>query len=156
MGPWQQWRASERVDNRGTDPCSMLDSTTRLLSFSGLIYWELRAYLTVPAWQRSYTPMSVPKVQKPLYSLVCVEKAMGERKAQGEDGGDNLAHGSCLRPVDLEMRRSIQDERIIIFLISSSVSLRNKKNIFLSQNENKVHFRYSILYMRQWPAEGCN
>ncbi len=82
MGPRQQWRASERVDNRGTDPCSMLDSTTLLLSFSRLIYWELRAYLTVPAWQRSYTPMSVPEVQKPLYSLVCVEKAMGERKAQ--------------------------------------------------------------------------
>lgn len=75
MSPRQQWRASERLDNRASDPCSMLDSTTRLLPpffLSGGLSPEssmaLRAYLTVPAWQHSYTPMSVPKVQRPLYS----------------------------------------------------------------------------------------
>lgn len=31
MGPQQQWRASERLDNGATDPCSMLDSAARLL-----------------------------------------------------------------------------------------------------------------------------
>ena len=80
MGPRQQWRASERVDNRATDPCSMLDSTTRLLPLcflsAGLSAGNsraLRAYLTVPAWQRSYTAMSVPTVQKHLYGFTaCV------------------------------------------------------------------------------------
>lgn len=72
MGPRQQWRASERVDNRATDPCSTLDSV-------GLSAGRSTAYLTVPAWQRSCTPMSVPKVQKPLYGLVCVEKARRRR-----------------------------------------------------------------------------
>lgn len=76
MGPRQQWRASKRVDNRASDPCSMLDSATRLLPPSSLSVglspgtsMALCAYLTVPAWQHSFTPMSVPKVQKPLYSL---------------------------------------------------------------------------------------
>lgn len=90
MGPRQQWRASERVDNRATDPCS-IDSTTRLLPLCFLSAClsagsskALRAYLTVPAWQRSYTPMSVPKVQKPLYGLrVCVEEARGSGKHRG-------------------------------------------------------------------------
>lgn len=42
MGPRQQWRASERVDNWVADPCSMLDSTARLLPLSAFFQW---AYL---------------------------------------------------------------------------------------------------------------
>lgn len=78
MAPRQQWRASERGDNRATDPCSMLDWSARLFPLrflsAGLSAGSstaLRAYLTVPAWQCSYTPMSVPKVQKPVRLSLC-------------------------------------------------------------------------------------
>lgn len=84
MGLQQQWKASERVDNRATDLCSMLDSTASVLPFCflsvGLSVGRstvLCAYLTVPAWQRSYTTMSVPKVQRPLYGLQFVWRRQG-------------------------------------------------------------------------------
>lgn len=151
IGPRQQWRASERVDNRATDPCSMLDSTTCLLPLCFLSVGlstgsstALRAYLTVPAWQRAYTPMSVPKVQKPLRGLVCVEKARGIWKRRGRME-DNLAHGSCLRPVDLEMRRNVQRLQNYLIFFPSSVSVSEKKNIFMSQSENKMNFIYDAL-----------
>lgn len=120
MGPQQQWRASERVDNRVADPCSMLDSTARLLPLSAFFQ---RAYLlgvakrcvpillyqigSVPA--RRCRSLRYKKKRKPLYGLVCVEKT------QGKDGGDNLLHGCCLKPADLEMK--------------SFVSLSKKKNV---------------------------
>lgn len=109
MGPQQQWRDSGRVDNRASDPCRMRDPTTRLLplcflspGLSAGSSTALCAYLTVPAWQRSYTSTSVPKVQKHGLRVCVGETGTGG----GEDGGDNLAHGSCLRPADVEMRRN--------------------------------------------------
>lgn len=151
MGPLQQWRASERVDNRAADPCRMLDSTTRLPSLCFLSAGPglssgsstaLRAYLTVPAWQRSCTPMSVPKVTKASAQLsLCGEGAggAGERSGRMEEIIWHMA--PCLRPVDLEMRRSKHDCRMISFSLPSCVSPSREKNICMSWGENEPHIQ---------------
>lgn len=65
------------------EPLTLVVSSTQppssLFSLSGLSAGRSTAYLTVPAWQHSCTTMSVPKVQKPLCGLVCVEKARRHR-----------------------------------------------------------------------------
>ena len=143
MGPRQQWRASERVDNRAADPCRMLDSTTRLPSLCFLSAGPglssgsstaLRAYLTVPAWRRSCAPMSVPKVTKASAQLsLCGEGAGGKRGAQWEDGGDNLAHGSLFKACgsgnETEQTRLQND----LIFSPSCVSRSREKNICMSQ-----------------------
>lgn len=132
----------------------MLDSTTRLLPLcflsAGLSAGSstaLRAYLTVPAWQRSYTPMSVPKVRKLLYSLEFVWRKQGGAERTGVGGWiDNLAHGSCLRPVDPEMRRKVQDCRVIMFSFQIlSLWVKKKKHLNVPQGkQNTFHVQWNI------------
>lgn len=157
MGPRQQWRASERVDNRAADPCRMLDSTTRLPSLCFLSAGPglssgsstaLRAYLTVPAWQRSCAPMSVPKVTKASAQLsLCGE---GARGGSGERSGrmeEIIWHTApCLRPVDLEMRRSKHDCRMISFSLQV-VSLAGERKIFVCPGV-EMNLTYRLQYLR--------
>lgn len=67
---------------------------------------------------------------------------IGKRRGRMED---NLAHGSCLRPVDLEMRRSVQRLQNYHIFFPSSVSVSKKKKILMSRSEKKMNFTYSIL-----------
>lgn len=130
MSPRQQWRASESPDNRASDPCSMLDSTTRMLPpffLSGDLSpgsrMASRAYLTGPAWQHSYTPMSVPEVQRPLHSseLVCRNQEGAEKQGMEETVWHRLKLSFRSKDVEIGTKRPAEWGNVSSYVIVCTV-----------------------------------
>lgn len=119
MGPQQQWRASERIDNGATDPCSMLETAAHLLPLCFLSV-GLSVGRSPSAMSLTYCTGLAAFLQadvSPQGTQASVRTSLhGKNKMQREDGENNLAHGFCLRPVELEMRRITHECRIIYFL----------------------------------------
>lgn len=67
MGPLQQWRASERVDNRATDPCSELASFLSAFFQRGYLLGEAQP---ISLYQLGSIPAR--QCQSPRYKSLCM------------------------------------------------------------------------------------
>lgn len=121
----QQWRASARADNAAADPGSTPHSSAHPLPVCvlspGFISWGGGGHgLSCCSCLAVFLHADVGPRRQRRQSLVCVETARGRGD---EDGGDNLALGSCWRP----RRHQANGSRVTAFFSPSS-----QRNTFTS------------------------